>query len=87
MSTEVSANTQLHKPWFDQTCVTLRKKMLLALRDLRRSGHSAKEKHRYLELDKQYRDNIKQKKSLYYEDVTDRFANLRDPKQFFSLRN
>lgn len=74
---------RVHKPWFDKECLTLRRKTRQALQSMRKTRDQVQLKLTYLELDKQYTALITSKKAQYFNDVREKFANLRNPKEFW----
>lgn len=85
MLSKKTQNNNVHKPWFDGACISLRRKVLSALRSLRRPGSTVSDKQLYLALDKQYEHLKKQKKVLYFTELREKFSNLRDTKQFWAV--
>lgn len=74
----------MHKPWFDRSCIKLRKAVIAALRVLRRPDHTAENQREYAQLAKEYELLKNSKKKEYFLSITEKFASVRNPQEFWS---
>lgn len=76
--------TWLNKPWFDKGCNTKRRELIRLLTTARKTGYAKSDVNAYLTAKKEYKTILKNKKAGFVAIKTEAFANVNNPKLFWS---
>ncbi|CAA9997921.1 unnamed protein product, partial [Nesidiocoris tenuis] len=73
-----------HQPWFDHDCRSAKRMMRNSYRKFKREGPNSKWLALYLEFKKVYRKLLVDKKTKYFENLSQQFKNTRNSKEFWN---